>query len=133
MLGLAGAHRRPGERRAALAEGEALLAAGAISHNHLWFYQVAIEAALEGRRLGRGRALRRGARGLHPGRAAALVGFLRRRGRALAACGRGARDAATLAELQRLRALAERAGLRNALAALEAALGPEGRATLASA
>jgi len=34
------------ERRAALAEGEALLAEGSISHNHLWFYREAIEAAL---------------------------------------------------------------------------------------
>jgi hypothetical protein len=34
---------------------------------------------------------------------------------------------------QVLRDHAERAGLRNAFAALEAALGPEGRATLASA
>ena len=31
---------------AALAEGEALLAAGSISHNYLWFYREAIEAAL---------------------------------------------------------------------------------------
>ena len=35
------------ERAAALAEGEALLANGSISHNYLWFYREAIEAALE--------------------------------------------------------------------------------------
>jgi hypothetical protein len=35
------------ERRATLAEGEAILARGAVSHNHLWwFYRYASEAAL---------------------------------------------------------------------------------------
>jgi hypothetical protein len=34
----------PGEARAALAEGEALLAAGAVSHNHLLFRSSAIDA-----------------------------------------------------------------------------------------
>jgi hypothetical protein len=54
-------------------------------------------------------------------------------GRRLAAWGRGERDATAVERLRGLRAHAERAGLRNALAALEAALGPEGRETLASA
>ena len=44
------------------------------------------------------------------------------RGRARAAFGGGARDAATLAELHRLRALAERQGLELMAPALRAAL-----------
>ena len=34
------------ERRPTLAEGEVVLARGAVSHNHLWFYRYVIEAAL---------------------------------------------------------------------------------------
>ena len=37
----------PRERRTCLAEGEALLARGAVGHNHLWFYRDAIEVMLE--------------------------------------------------------------------------------------
>jgi hypothetical protein len=37
------------ERQAALAEAEALLAKGAVSHNHLWFYRDAIDASLQAR------------------------------------------------------------------------------------
>ena len=36
----------PSERREALAEGEAILRKGAVSHNHLWFFRYAIDAAL---------------------------------------------------------------------------------------
>jgi tetratricopeptide (TPR) repeat protein len=36
----------PSERREALAEGEAILRNGAVSHNHLWFFRYAIDAAL---------------------------------------------------------------------------------------
>ena len=39
----------PEERRQALAEGEAALRAGAVSHNHFNFYRDAIEAALNAR------------------------------------------------------------------------------------
>lgn len=37
----------PRERRECLAEGEALLARGAVGHNHLWFYRDAIEVMLD--------------------------------------------------------------------------------------
>jgi hypothetical protein len=36
----------PAERRAALAKGEEVLGKGAVSHNHLWFYCYAMQAAL---------------------------------------------------------------------------------------
>ncbi len=112
----------PAERRAALAEAEALLAAGSISHNYLWFYHDAIETA---RMAGEWREVERYAAALESyTRAEPLpwAEFHAARGRALAAFGRGARDAATLAELQRLRALAERHGLELMLPALGAAL-----------
>ena len=117
------------ERRAALEEGEALLAAGSVSHNYSSFYPAAIEAALAPG-LGRRRALRRGAGGLHPRRAAA-VGRLPHRARPGArrlGPGRARRHGAE--RLRALRAHAERAGLRHALAALEAALGASGPKTL---
>lgn len=43
---LAAATGDPGERKAALAEGERLIAAGTVSHNRIWFNRFAIEAAL---------------------------------------------------------------------------------------
>ncbi len=44
---LALAMDEPGERRKCLAEGETLLAKGAVGHNHLWFYRDAIEVMLD--------------------------------------------------------------------------------------
>ena len=43
-IAVAAGNRR--ERRPTLAEGEAVLARGAVSHDHLWFYRYAVEAAL---------------------------------------------------------------------------------------
>jgi hypothetical protein len=82
----------PARRSKALAEGEAILEAGAVSHNHLLFRRDAIDACLE--TLAWDRA---------DDHAAALETFARRepspwsnfviaRGRALAAFGRGARS-----------------------------------------
>jgi predicted ATPase len=121
------------ERRAALAEAEALLAAGSVSHNYFFFYQAAIEAALATEDW---TAAERYAAALEDyTRAEPLPfsDFVVARGRALAAWGRGERDAASMERLRGLRAHAERAGLRNALAALEAALGASGPTTLALA
>jgi hypothetical protein len=101
---------------------EALLAAGSVSHNFLWFYHEAIETALN---TGEWAAAER--------YAAALESYTRpeplpwadfhvARGRAPAGVGRGARDDATIAELRRLRDAAERDGLQLMLPALRAAL-----------
>lgn len=110
------------KRRWALAEGEALLAAGSISHNHLNFYQLAIDVALEDADW---QAVAR--------YCAALEDYTRpeplpwsdffiARGRALAAWKSGRHGASTRQELQRLADEAERVGLRVALLALKAAL-----------
>jgi tetratricopeptide (TPR) repeat protein len=113
----------PERRRSALEEGEAILRSGAVSHNHFWFNREAIEASLN---IGDWESVER--------YAVALEDFTRpeplpwcdffiARGRALAAWGRGRRDAEALAELGRLREEAERAGFMTALPALAAALG----------
>jgi class 3 adenylate cyclase/tetratricopeptide (TPR) repeat protein len=121
------------ERRAALAEGEALLAAGSVSHNYFFFSHAAVEAAL--RADDWAAAVRY---------AAALEDYTRpeplpwadftiARARALAAWGRGERDAAAVERLRALYDQAQRVGLRSAAGALEAALGAPGLGALASA
>jgi class 3 adenylate cyclase/tetratricopeptide (TPR) repeat protein len=121
------------ERGAALAEGEALLAAGSVSHNYMFFCQAAIEAAL---RAGDWTDAERYAAALEDyTRPEPLpwADFIIARARALAAWGRGERDAAAVQRLRELRDQCHRAGLRSALAAIEAALGASGAPTLASA
>jgi class 3 adenylate cyclase/tetratricopeptide (TPR) repeat protein len=112
----------PEVRQGALREGEAVLEAGAVSHNYLWFYRDAMEASLN-------------TGGWHEAeRYAALVEeytrpeplpwseFYVARGRALAAHGRGARDEGTAAKLRRLRDEAGETGLRAAIPAINMAL-----------
>jgi tetratricopeptide (TPR) repeat protein len=119
---LAGAARDAGIRARALAEAEALLAEGCVSHNHLWFYRLGMETALDWREWERASRY-----------ADALAAYTREeplpwsdfwiaRARALDAHGRGARDAAATAELRRLRDFAAVRGIRLALPALDAAL-----------
>jgi class 3 adenylate cyclase/tetratricopeptide (TPR) repeat protein len=110
------------ERRAALAEGEALLVAGSVSHNHLWFYAIAIETSLE---RGEWREAERYAEALEAyTRPEPLpwADFHVARGRALAAFGAARRDRSVMAQLERLRAEAIGVGFVSALAAIEAAL-----------
>ena len=109
-------------RSKALAEGEALLAAGSISHNHFLFRRDAIDACLEqsawdeaDRHAG---ALEDYAR-QEP---SPWPGFVVARGRALAARGRGAGMATLGAELARLRSEGERLQHLDALVAVDAAL-----------
>ncbi len=99
-----------------------MLQTGSLGHNFLTVYRYAMDACL---RSGDWDEVER--------YAAALEDFTRpeplpssdffiARGRALAAFGRGRRDAATMDELRRLRDEAERIGLTTALPALEGAL-----------
>ena len=117
----------PQVRSDALAEGEALLAAGSASHNHLQFRRDAIDACLDV-------ADWDGAER----HSAALETYTRQeplpwsrffvaRGRALAAYGRGRRDAALMAELASLREEGARLNFKLSLPAIEAALAePDG-------
>jgi hypothetical protein len=113
----------PTKRRAALKEGEALLEAGAVSHNHLLFGRDAIEAYLG---LGDWDGVERSAAALArytQSEPVPFADFYIARGRALAACGRGQSDAPALAEeLEDLRAEGERLGLRVALAEIDKAI-----------
>ena len=106
-------------RRAALAEGETLLARGGVAHNFLWFYRDAMEAT---RRAGELDEALRYAAALEAFTSAEplpLVDFQIRRTRALVAAARGRPDRA---ELAALRDRARAAGLGAALPEFDAAL-----------
>jgi class 3 adenylate cyclase/tetratricopeptide (TPR) repeat protein len=106
------------ERAAALAEGEALIAAGAVTHNIPLFGRYAIEACLLAKDWS---GAERHATALARGMSAEplpMTDFLVARGRALAAVGRGKRDAD---EISRLLAAARATGWRMMLPMLDAA------------
>ena len=112
------------ERGAALAEAEALLARGAVSHNHLIYRRYAIEAALASADwdgAGRHADALSAYTAVEPLPWADLIAA---RGRALAASGRGlpGRGPSTMTELARVRGEAARHGFAALLPALDAAL-----------
>jgi class 3 adenylate cyclase len=112
----------PARRQEVLAEGEALLAAGSLSHNHLWFRRYAIEAALAAGDLDEAS---RQAEALERYTAAEPLPWstvLVARARALLAHARRPGDPAVRAELARLRDETERLGLRAWRTALDDAL-----------
>ena len=112
--------------RQTLTEGEAILGQGCVSHNYLHFYQIAIDVALESHDWSE--AERYAALLEDYTRAESLPWseFYIARGRVLAAYGRGVRNSALLAELQRLHGEAERVGLWAALPSLAAVLAAQG-------
>jgi hypothetical protein len=119
---LALASEDPAARRAALEEGEALLEAGAVSHNHLLFRRDAIEAYLG---LGDWDSVECSAAALSrytQSEPMPFANFYIARGRALAACERGLSDATALAALEDLRREGERLGLLVAIAEIERAI-----------
>jgi class 3 adenylate cyclase/tetratricopeptide (TPR) repeat protein len=110
------------ERGQALREGERLLRDRCLAHCHLWFYRDAIEATLE---CGEWDATLHYCRALEEFVSAEPLPWaqlLIRRGRVLAAFGRGERSASVQGELQSVRDEALNAGLVSAVPALEAAL-----------
>ena len=113
---LALASEDPTTRQAALAEGEALLEAGAVSHNHLLFRRDAIDAYLGA---GDWEGVERSAAGLPQytrSEPLPFSDFYSARARALASCGRGQSNTTALpAELEHLREEGERLGLQVAL------------------
>jgi hypothetical protein len=120
---LALASEDPARRQAALEEGEALLEAGAVSHNHLLFRRDAIEAYLGA---GDWEGVERSAAALAQytrSEPMPFADFYIARARTLAACGRRQSGIAALAaELADLREKSERLGLRIALAEIEKAI-----------
>ena len=110
------------ERQRALTEGEALLAAGCVSHNYLLFYPDAIEASLIA---GDWDGVERYAAALEAYTSPQPLPWANlriARGRALARYGRGERGEPTRRELRHLREEADRVGWKSALPALERAL-----------
>ncbi len=113
----------PRERQKALDEGEQLLQAGSLGHNHFWFYRDAMDAALDNSDWD---SVERYAAALENYTSAEPLPwtiFFITKGRALAKFGRGKPNDATMEELQHLRDEADRVGLKTALPALEEALG----------
>ncbi len=112
----------PDTRNRALREGEEVLREGCISHHYFSFYRDAMEACLHS---GDWDQVERYAAALEDytrPEPLPLADLFIARGRAIAAWSRGARDDARARELRRLRAEAERIGLKTALPALDAAL-----------
>ena len=112
------------ERRAALAEAEASLADGSVSHNYIFFYQAAIDAALAAADWAAAERYAAALEDYTRPEPLPWADFIIARGRALAAWGRGERGAPAAERLRDLREQGRRAGLHSALAAIEAALGP---------
>jgi class 3 adenylate cyclase/tetratricopeptide (TPR) repeat protein len=112
----------PAERDASLREGESILEAGAVGHNHLWFRRDAIETGLE-----------HGEWDLAARHADVLAAFTAeeplpwsdfviRRGRALVALGRGDNRPGLSRELRHLRREGEELGFLPLLPALDRAI-----------
>ena len=109
-------------RREALAEAEEILRTGALKHNHLWFYREAIEVSLESGQWPEARRYAEALESCFLDEPTPWSSFLAERGRALAAWGEGGRDAADVAELQRLRGEGDRMGYLAALPLIDKAL-----------
>ena len=109
----------PAERQAAIMEGERELAAGAVGHNHLFFYRIAMESALHHREW---HEVHRHAASLEAFTAQEPLpwaDFLIARAHALTAVGQDGKTAGNMAEIERLSAQATAWGLRSALPGLE--------------
>ncbi len=122
LVEIAAATSDPSRRREALAEGAAVLASGAVSHCHFWFHAGAIDIHLG---VDDWDAALHSAQALAEYTAAEPLpwsDFYTARGRALAAWGRGERDARNRAELQRLAEEAARCRIERGLPELERAL-----------
>lgn len=119
---LAGLSEDDDERKAALKEGEEILNSGCVAHNQFWFARSAIDQALA---IGEWDEVERYSKRLEAymhEQPLAWPNFIIARGRALAAWGRGNRDANLVAELTRLRDLAAKAGMKLATPELERVL-----------
>ena len=119
---LALAANDPQVRSDALAEGEALLAAGSVSHNHLHFRRDAIDACLDAGDWSGAELHSTALETYTCEEPLPWSDFFVARGRALAACGRGRRDAALVAELARLTEEGQRLAFKLSLPAVETAL-----------
>jgi tetratricopeptide (TPR) repeat protein len=98
-----------------LDEGEAILRAGCLAHNALWFYRDAIEASLGASAWDKAERYCDELTSYTSAEPLPWAEFFIDRGHALAAWGRGERSAPVAAELNRLRDEAARVGFRTAI------------------
>jgi hypothetical protein len=108
--------------RAALADAEAILDGGSVGHNYLNFYEDAMEACLQ---FDAWDEVERYAQALQDYTLPEPLprsDYFIARGRALAAFGRGARDAQTMHALQQLSAEVDKNGFNLSRQAIDAAL-----------
>jgi len=110
------------ERRAALAEGKALLQSSSMGHNHLNFCEDGLEACLQAGEWDETEWFLRHLQDYTREEPLPYSEFLIERGRALADFGRGERDEELTARLGRLRDLASSIDLHFHLPAIDAAL-----------
>jgi class 3 adenylate cyclase/tetratricopeptide (TPR) repeat protein len=122
---LALAVEAPDERRAALAEAEAIIAAGCVGHNQLRFYPAAIDTSLELADFDQAERYARALEDFTGAEPLPWADFFCARGRALAAYGCGQRDKALTKELERLSEAGARMGYNTALPAITAAIAAE--------
>ena len=112
----------PERRRQALADGEELLRAGCVGHNYFGFYPEAIEIALSDAAWDEVDRYCASLADYTRPEPLPFSDFYITYGRTLAAFGRGARDKATIDEIERLRDEAVRAGLTRSFPRLDQAL-----------
>ncbi len=110
------------ESRQLLREAEAVLDAGCVAHNHMWFAQMAVEAELARQGYGEMRRYADRLERYTQRQKLKWCDFTIERARALAAFGEGDRSGDLRKKLQQLHATANEAGLRPVLPALEQAL-----------
>jgi class 3 adenylate cyclase/tetratricopeptide (TPR) repeat protein len=90
------------ERHQACAEAEALLAAGAVSHNYVYFRLFAIDASLRAGEFDEAERHADALAAFHPEEELHLIEFAADRGRALARVGRGDKSTELVTEIDRL-------------------------------
>jgi tetratricopeptide (TPR) repeat protein len=112
----------PALQRSALQEGENLLKEPSLSHNHFNFYRDAMSVCLDKQDWDEVERYAAALEKFTSAEPLSWCDFYIARGRTLAAFGRGKRDAALVSELQRLRKVADEAGLKHALPELDTAL-----------
>ena len=106
----------------ALKEGERMLEAGSVSHNHFMFYPDAIEISLNAGEWDRAERYSSALEDFTKAEPLPWSDFFIARGRVLSAVGRRRWDAELKAEVQRLYSEAERANIAIAMPALKAVL-----------
>ena len=111
----------PEERRAAIAEGESLLQAGSVAHNHFRFYRDTIDAALRAEDWDEARRLAEALTAFTVPEPLPWTSFYAGRGQALARWGEGERSDALRSQLASLADAAATAGLLLAVPAIERA------------